>query len=170
MGLGSLLQRTISEDEPLVTLFLKETMMTIQDILHRKGRQVVTSRPMETLLATIRMLTEKRIGAVIVEDDHLRPAGIFTERDFAKAVSIHGERALAMPIGKLMSSPIISVVPSDSVEHAMALMTRANIRHLPVMTDGKLLGIVSIGDLVRQRLEDKELEAGVLLDLTRMRA
>ena len=144
--------------------------MTIQDILHRKGRQVVTSRPTETLLATIRMLTEKRIGAVIVEDDHLRPAGIFTERDFAKAVSAHGERALSMPIGKLMSAPIISVVPSDTVEHAMALMTRASIRHLPVMGDGKLLGIVSIGDLVRQRLEDKELEAGVLLDLSRMRA
>ena len=132
--------------------------MTIQDILHRKGRQVVTSRPTETLLATIRLLTEKRIGAVIVEDDHLRPGGIFTERD------------LAMPIGKLMSTPIISCRPSDSVESAMTLMTRAKIRHLPVMGDGELLGIVSIGDLVRQRLEDKELEAGVLLDLTRMRA
>ncbi len=144
--------------------------MTIQDILHRKGGQVVTARPTATLLATIRMLTEKRIGAVIVEDDHLRPAGIFTERDFAKAVSAHGEAALGMPIGKLMSAPIISVRASDSVDSAMALMTRAKIRHLPVMDDGKLLGIVSIGDLVRQRLEDKELEAGVLLDLTRMRA
>ena len=144
--------------------------MTIQDILHRKGRQVVTSRPTETLLATIRLLTEKRIGAVIVEDDHLRPGGIFTERDFAKAVAAHGESALAMPIGKLMSTPIISCRPSDSVESAMTLMTRAKIRHLPVMGDGELLGIVSIGDLVRQRLEDKELEAGVLLDLTRMRA
>jgi CBS domain-containing protein len=143
--------------------------VTIQDILHRKGRQVVTSRPKETLLATIRMLTEKRIGAVIVEDDHLRPAGIFTERDFAKAVAKHGESALTMPIGKLMSAPIISCRPSDTVESAMALMTRAKIRHLPVMGDGALLGIVSIGDLVRQRLEDKELEAGVLLDLARMR-
>ena len=144
--------------------------MTIQDILHRKGRQVVTSRPTETLLATIRLLTEKRIGAVIVEDDHLKPAGIFTERDFAKAVAAHGESALAMPIGKLMSAPIISCRPSDSVESAMGLMTRGNIRHLPVMRDGTLLGIVSIGDLVRQRLSDKELEAGVLLDLARMRA
>jgi CBS domain-containing protein len=144
--------------------------MTIQDILQRKGAQVVTARPTETVLATVRMLTGKRIGAVIVEDDHLRPAGIFTERDFAKAVSAHGESALHMQIGKLMSAPIISVRPTDSVESAMALMTRAKIRHLPVMSDGTLLGIVSIGDLVRQRLQDKELEAGVLLDLARMRA
>ena len=144
--------------------------MTIQDILSRKGRQVVTVRPTETVLATVRTLTEKRIGAVIVEDDHLKPAGIFTERDFAKAVSAHGASALDMHIGKLMSSPIISVVPSDTVEHAMALMTRAKIRHLPVMRDGALLGLVSIGDLVRQRLQDKELEAGVLLDLARIRA
>jgi CBS domain-containing protein len=149
---------------------LKEIAMTIQDILQRKGRQVVTARQTETVLATVRILTEKRIGAVIVEDDHLRPAGIFTERDFAKAVSQLGASALTMPIGKLMSAPIVSCLPADTVEHAMALMTRAQIRHLPVMADGALLGIVSIGDLVRQRLEDKELEAGVLLDLSRMRA
>jgi CBS domain-containing protein len=116
------------------------------------------------------MLTERRIGAVIVEDEHMRPAGIFTERDFAKAVAKHGAEALAMPIGKLMSAPIISCRPSDRIETAMATMTRAAIRHLPVMSDGELLGIISIGDLVRQRLEDKELEAGVLLDLARMRA
>ena len=144
--------------------------MTIQDILHRKGRQVVTARPTETVLSTVRTLTEKRIGAVIVEDEHLRPAGIFTERDFAKAVSTQGADALAMPISRFMSAPIISCRPTDRVETAMATMTRAKIRHLPVMSDGSLLGIVSIGDLVRQRLEEKELEAGVLLDLSRMRA
>jgi CBS domain-containing protein len=81
--------------------------MTIQDILQRKGRQVVTARPTETVLATVRMLTERRIGAVIVEDEHMRPAGIFTERDFAKAVAKHGAEALAMPIGKLMSASVI---------------------------------------------------------------
>ncbi len=144
--------------------------MTIKDILQRKGRQVVTSRPTESVLATVRMMTEKRIGAVVVEDDHLKPAGIFTERDFAKAVAVHGASALTMPIGKLMSAPIISCRPSDSVERAMALMTRKNIRHLPVMSDGELHGIISIRDLVRERLQEKELEAGVLLDLTRMRA
>ncbi len=69
-----------------------------------------------------------------------------------------------------MSAPIISCRPADRVETAMASMTRAKIRHLPVIADGQLLGIVSIGDLVRQRLEEKELEAGVLLDLSRMRA
>ncbi len=144
--------------------------MTIKDILQRKGRDVVTSRPSETVLATVRILTEKRIGAVIVEDDHLEPAGIFTERDFAKAVAAHGASALSMPIGKLMSAPIISCRPSDSIESAMALMTRKNIRHLPVMSDGMLVGMISIRDLVRERLQEKELEAGVLLDLARMRA
>jgi CBS domain-containing protein len=144
--------------------------MIIEDILHRKGRQVVTTRHTETVLATVRLLTEKRIGAVIVEDDHLRPAGIFTERDFVAGVSAHGAMALNMTIGKLMSTPIISCRPSDPIESAMGLMTRKNIRHLPVMSDGALVGIVSIRDLVRKRLEDKELEAGVLLDLSRMRA
>jgi CBS domain-containing protein len=147
-----------------------ETEMSIKEILQRKGRQVVTSRPTETVLATVRMLTEKGIGAVLVEDDHLKPAGIFTERDFAKAVAAHGASALTMPIGKLMSAPIISCRPSDTVESAMALMTGKNIRHLPVMSDGALLGIISIRDLVRERLQEKELEAGVLLDLARMRA
>ena len=75
-----------------------------------------------------------------------------------------------MTIGKLMSTPLLSCRPSDRVEAAMALMTRAKIRHLPVMENGELLGLVSIGDLVRQRLEDKELEAGVLRDMARMRA
>ncbi len=144
--------------------------MIIEDILHRKGRQVVTARPTETILATVRLLTEKGIGAVIVENEHLRPAGIFTERDFVKAVAKHGEDALHMPIGKLMSAPLITSHPSDRIETAMTVMTRAKIRHLPVMADGELVGIVSIGDLVLQRLEDKELEAGVLLDLARMRA
>jgi CBS domain-containing protein len=144
--------------------------MTIQHILNRKGGQVVLARPTEAVLDTVRTLMEKRIGAVIVEDDHLRPAGIFTKRDFAKAVAKHGATALTMPIGKLMSTPIISCRPSDRVEKAMATMTRAKIRHLPVIGDGQLLGIISIRDLVRQRLEDKELEAGVLLDLARMRA
>jgi CBS domain-containing protein len=144
--------------------------MTIEDILHRKGRQVVTVRPTETVLATVRTLTDKRIGAVIVEDNHSRPAGIFTERDFTKAIAKYGATALAMPIGKLMTAPIISCRPSDPVETVMATITRAKIWHLPVIDDGQLLGIVSIGDLVRQRLEDKELEAGVLPDLARMRA
>ena len=144
--------------------------MTIQEILHRKGGQVVTARPTATVLDTVRTLTEKRIGAVIVEDDHLRPAGIFTERDFAKAVAAHGASALTMPIGKLMSAPIISCRTSDSIERAMAVMTRAKIRHLPVMDGGALVGIVSIGDLVHQRLEDKELEAEVLRDLARAHA
>ncbi len=144
--------------------------MSIKDILREKGHDVVKAHPADTVLAAVRKLAEHRIGAVVVESDWMRPVGIFSERDFVNAVAEHGAMALAMPVANLMSAPIVSCLPSDRVESAMATMTLAKIRHLPVMEGGRLLGIVSIGDLVKHRLDEKMLEADVLLDLNRMRA
>jgi CBS domain-containing protein len=107
---------------------------------------------------------------MVVESAWMRPIGIFSERDFVNAMAKHGAPALAMSVESLMNTPIVSCRPSDKVEAAMSIMTLAKIRHLPVMENGELVGIVSIGDLVKHRLDEKMLEAGVLLDLTRMRA
>jgi CBS domain-containing protein len=143
--------------------------MTILDILNKKGHQIIKIRINDTAVAAVRKLAEHRIGAVVVEDDWMRPVGVFSERDFVDAVAKFGAEALSKPAKSLMSSPIISCLPGDDVNDAMAKMTLARIRHLPVIEDGKLLGIVSIGDLVKHRLDEKALEAAVLLDLSRMR-
>jgi CBS domain-containing protein len=141
--------------------------MSIRDVLQHKGHEVVKAGLKDTVQSVVRALSERRIGAVVVESPWMRPVGIFSERDFVNAVADHGAKALAMPVESLMSAPIVSCRPSDRVESAMAVMTLAKIRHLPVMEDGELLGIVSIGDLVKHRLDEKMLEADVLLDLTR---
>jgi CBS domain-containing protein len=116
------------------------------------------------------MLHERGISAVIVEDDHLRPAAIFTERDFTEAAAKYGAAALSMPVGPLASAPLVTCRPDDRIDAALSAMSLAHVRHLPVMSDGTLHGMISMVDLVRQRLKDKEFEAQVLLDLARRHA
>src|ERR1700744_1700547 len=142
--------------------------MSIRDVLNQKGHRVVTARTTDNALTVVRELAERRIGAVVVESEWLRPVGIFSERDFVSAVAEFGSASLAMPVGNLMSTPIVTCQTSDRVEMAMAKMTLAKIRHLPVTDGDKLVGIVSIGDLVKHRLDEKTLEANVLLDLSRL--
>jgi CBS domain-containing protein len=144
--------------------------MSISDVLHGKGHQVIKVRTTDTVEAAVRKLAEHRIGAVIVEDQWMKPAGIFSERDLVSAVAEHGARALTFQVEKLMSAPVVTCRPSDRVETAMAAMTMAKIRHLPVIDGGRLAGIVSIGDLVKHRLDEKALEANVLLDIARLHA
>jgi CBS domain-containing protein len=142
----------------------------ISDILREKGRRVVKARPTDNVQAVVEKLAEHRIGAVVVEDAWMKLVGIFSERDFVNATAKHGAAALGMTIEHLMSSPVIGCGTTDRVEAAMAVMTMNKIRHLPVVADGEVLGIVSIGDLVKHRLDEKELEAHVLLDLSRRHA
>jgi CBS domain-containing protein len=144
--------------------------MSIMEILREKGHQVVTARPTDSVMSVVRELAGQGIGAVVVASAWMRPVGIFSERDLVGAVAEHGAAALNMPIGNFMKSPVVSCRPMDRIDDAMARMTAGKIRHLPVIENGKLLGIVSIGDLVKHRLDEKVLEANVLLDLTRMHA
>lgn len=144
--------------------------MTIQAILRQKGEQPVLVRPTETVLSITRLMRERGVSAVIVEDHHLRPAAIFTDRDLGRAVAQHGATALSMAVGPLSSAPLVTCHPSDKVEVALAAMTMAHVRHLAVIEEGRLAGVVGIVDLVRQRLQDKEFEAQVLLDLSRLHA
>jgi CBS domain-containing protein len=143
--------------------------MHIIDVLDSKGHDVVKVHPGDSVVLAVRKLAEYRIGALVVEDQWMKLVGIFSERDFVNAIAHDGAAVLGFAVHQLMSSPTISCRSSDRIDAALRAMTLAKIRHLPVVDDGKLRGIVSIGDLVKHRLDEKELEANVLLELSRMR-
>jgi CBS domain-containing protein len=144
--------------------------MFISDVLSVKGRNVVRVHPTDSVDLAVRKLVDHRIGAVVVEDRWMKPVGIFSERDFIRAVAKEGSAALGHQVRELMTSPVMSCHSSDRIDAALATMTMARIRHLPVIDGGELKGIVSIGDLVKHRLDEKELEANVLLEISRMHA
>ena len=144
--------------------------MLICDVLHGKGHDVVKVRATDSVAVAVRKLADHNIGALVVEDQWMKLVGIFSERDFVNAVGEHGAAALEFEVRNLMSSPIVSCRSDDRIDAALATMTVGRIRHLPVIDSGMLRGIVSIGDLVKLRLDEKELEASVLLEISRMRA
>ena len=143
--------------------------MLIADVLRTKGHNVVRIRPADSVETAVRKLAEHRIGALVVEDRWMKPVGIFSERDFINAVARDGAAVLGFDVEQLMSTPILSCRSPDRVDAVLATMTTARIRHLPVIENNELKGIVSIGDLVKHRLDEKEQEAAVLRDLTRAR-
>ncbi|RDE07430.1 CBS domain-containing protein [Sphingomonas aracearum] len=135
--------------------------MTIAAILKNKGGQV-TSVPAEATVAqAIALLAEERIGAVPVMADGAI-AGMFSERDVIRCLQSAGAAVLDRPVSDLMTSPAMSVEPGESVIGALALMTQRRIRHLPVLEAGRLVGIVSIGDLVKFRIDQIEADASAL--------
>ena len=144
--------------------------MLISDVLRTKGHHVVKIHPTDSVELAVRKLAEHRIGALVVEDRWMKPVGIFSERDFINAIAREGAAVLGFDVQQLMSTPIFSCRSADRVDAMLARMTIARVRHLPVIEENELKGIVSIGDLVKHRLDAKELEARVLLDLSRMRA
>ena len=142
--------------------------MFISDVLRTKGHHVEKIHPTDRVELAVRKLAEHRIGALVVEDRWMKPIGIFSERDFINAAAKDGAAVLGFEVEQLMSRPLRTCRSSDPIDAVLATMTIARIRHLPVMDSNELKGIVSIGDLVKHRLDEKELEASVLLDLSRM--
>jgi CBS domain-containing protein len=142
----------------------------ISDVIRSKGDNVVTVRSADSVALAVRKLVEHHIGALVVEDRWMKPVGIFSERDFINAIARDGAAVLGFDVQQLMSAPIISCRSSDRVDAVLATMTMGRIRHVPVIEDNALKGIVSIGDLVKHRLDEKELEANVLLEISRLRA
>ena len=144
--------------------------MLISDVLRTKGHHIERIRPTDSVEVAVRKLAEHRIGALVVEDRWMKPVGIFSERDFINAVAREGAAVLGFQVQQLMSTPMLTCRASDRIDAVLATMTMSRIRHLPVLEDNELKGIVSIGDLVKHRLDEKDLEASVLLDIQRMRA
>jgi CBS domain-containing protein len=132
--------------------------MTIASVLRGKGSHVETIGPGERLSDAVRRLGEKRIGAMPVVEDG-RIVGIISERDIIYCLRDHGAEALDWPVDRAMSSPAITVAPDTEILAALALITQRRIRHLPVVEGGEIRGIVSIGDLVKHRMERIEAEA-----------
>jgi CBS domain-containing protein len=137
--------------------------MTVAAILKVKGSHVETTRPETTLYTVAWELKSKNIGAlVVVGEDSVSILGMISERDLVRALIEHGTHLLALPVSKMMTTPVPTCTPHDRVTAVMARMTRYRVRHLPVVDGGKLAGIVSIGDAVKYRLDELELEANIL--------
>ncbi len=138
--------------------------MHVADILKVKGTDVVTTGPDETVAATVRLLNVKRIGAIVVCDAAAKVVGVISERDIIRGVAVNGARALEMGVRDLMTSEVITCKPTETISEVMKVMTERRFRHLPVIDGGELQGIISIGDVVKNRLEETEMEARVLRD------
>lgn len=144
--------------------------MQVSDVLAAKGRRVATLLPTDTVERAVRLLAEWRIGAVVIEDQWQKLAGIFSERDLVRLLANDGPAVLQRPLQGVMTHNVITCRAEDKIDDILRLMTLNKVRHVPVMEAGRLAGIVSIGDLVNQRLTEKQQEAEVLLEISRMRA
>ena len=133
--------------------------MTVKAILDAKGRDVVTIAADSTLGEAAALLAERRIGAVVVMDGDGRIGGILSERDIVRAIAQDGAAALQNPISAAMTARVRTCRESHTVNEVMQIMTQGRFRHLPVEKDGRLGGIVSIGDVVKRRIQEVEREA-----------
>mgnify|MGYP001073639332 CR=1 FL=1 len=132
--------------------------MTVAAILSRKGREVVTVTADRSIADVIQMLAEYRIGAVVVADDGMHILGIVSERDVVRAL-VRGSGALDGAVASIMTAKVVTCSDHDTINDVMARMTEGRFRHLPVVENGRLAGIVSIGDVVKARIEQVEREA-----------
>jgi CBS domain-containing protein len=138
--------------------------MNIAQILKSKGRAVATARPNATLSEVIAKLAQKKIGAIVMVGDNGELVGILSERDVIRQLAERGEAALNEPASKSMTSSVISCHESSTLEEMMELMTQGRFRHVPVIEDGALVGIVSIGDIVKHHVAEVEMEVTAMRD------
>jgi CBS domain-containing protein len=124
-----------------------KTNIPISALLHHKGSTVWHISPEATVFDAIKLMAEKNIGALAVMSGH-KLAGIFTERDYARKIALHGKSSKGTRVREILSAKVITVTPDDSIEDCMRLMTENRVRHLPVLRGEEIAGIVSIGDLV----------------------
>ena len=130
-------------------------MHNIRDILHKKGTSVLYVSPDETVLRAIRRMAEENVGALLVlEDDQL--VGFFSERDYSRKVILQGLRSEDTPVSTVMTAPVLTISPDATVQQGLSIMSEKFVRHLPVTDDSGVIGVVSIGDLVKAVIEDQE--------------
>ena len=136
--------------------------MNVETILRNKGDAVATIHQNATVDEAVTLLHQQRVGALVVSDDGEHVDGILSERDIVAALALYSSELLPLRVAEVMTRPVVTCVPEDSVAELMAEMTNRRIRHFPVLQNGKLCGIVSIGDLVKSRLDEIEFEANSL--------
>jgi CBS domain-containing protein len=139
--------------------------MNIDSVLQTKGRRVITTTPETPLPDLCQKMRIHGVGALVVSRDGARLDGIVSERDVVLAIAQHGAPALRMTVGQVMTKAPLTLTSADTIKHAMTVMTDHRVRHLPVVDDGRLAGMISIGDIVKNRLEEVELETHVLRDV-----
>ena len=133
--------------------------MIVEAILKTKGADVITISDTASLDEAARTLDAHGIGALVVLDRTDRAVAVLSERDIVRQVARHGERALGLPVADAMTRDVITGTPTDTLEHCLSVMTDRRIRHLPILKDGRLAGIISIGDLVKWKIAETEAEA-----------
>lgn len=138
--------------------------MIVNAILSDKGRQVFTILPTATVSAAIKVMAEKRIGSLVVTGAGERVVGIVSERDVVRMFAAHGAAALDMPLTDAMTRKVVTCTGSDTIGDLMEQMTAGKFRHVPVVEDGRLAGMISIGDVVKFRLQEMETEHSALRD------
>lgn len=141
--------------------------MNVKAILAAKGGEVVTIEPTADLAAATQLLSANRIGAVLIRGAGGHIAGILSERDIVRALSQHGSAALALPVGQVMTREVMTCTEDETIGDVMERMTAGKFRHLPVVNKGKLVGLISIGDVVKQRVDEIEHESEALKDYIR---
>lgn len=139
--------------------------MRVEDLLKAKGAHVVTARPEAPISTVAHMLKINHIGAVVVSADGAKVQGILSERDIVYGLVTHGGEVLERRTADLMTHEVATCRRDDTLKHVMAVMTRRRVRHLPVVEDGRMVGLISIGDVVKRRLEETETEAAVMRDI-----
>lgn len=143
--------------------------MQISEVLRNKSGTIITILPTETIEQASQLLAEKRIGAVVVRDRRGKVVGILSERDVVRGIATKGAGALALKVQDLMTPDVKTCKPTDTIKEIMSVMTLRRIRHLPVIEGEELIGVVSIGDVVKSRIDEQAQEVAVLRDITLVR-
>ena len=138
--------------------------MKVATILGEKGVEVVITKPDATLLDIVETLRKHRIGCIVVGDGKDGIAGIVSERDVVRAIAASGADILKSPVSRCMTRKVVTCQKSDTIDTIMAKMTDGHFRHMPVIEDGKLVGLISIGDVVKLRIKEAEMEASAMRD------
>lgn len=143
--------------------------MSVEAILKNKGRNVFTIRPEHSVADAAALMSAKKVGVAVVCDSKGRLMGVVSERDIVSGITQYGKGLMDMPVRNIMTSPVVTCSPGDSVKKVMEVMTERRIRHLPVIDGDELLGMVSIGDAVNFRLHEAQMETAVLRDFAATR-
>lgn len=136
--------------------------MKVEQILQSKGADVYAVRPGDSIAEAVGVLNDKNIGAVVVRDSSGKVVGILSERDVVRRLGKHGAEAMTLRVSDCMTGDVHTCSPDASLDELMSMMTRKRIRHLPVTADGRIVGVVSIGDVVKRKIEETEQEAAAL--------